>query len=160
LPLKTDAGAPFPERDLLLFLTFAVILATLVGQGLTLKSLIVWLHLEDDGAAEREELLARFHAADAALARLEELTAEDWVYDDTIERVRSMLDYRRRRFASRIDGDGSDSYEVHSAAYQRLLRELLGTQRRALLALRNEGRISDEVRRRVERDLDFEESRL
>ena len=160
LPLETDAGTPFPERDLLIFLSFAAILATLVGQGLTLKPLIVRLHLEDDGAAEREDLLARVHAADAALARLEQLAAEDWVYDDTVGRVRAMLEYRHSRFASRIEGKDSESFEARSAAYQRLLRELLAVQRRALLELRNEGRISDEVRRRVERDLDFEESRL
>jgi CPA1 family monovalent cation:H+ antiporter len=160
LPLETDAGTPFPERDLLIFLSFAAILATLVGQGLTLKHLIVRLHLEDDGAAEREDLLARVHAADAALARLEQLAAEDWVYDDTVGRVRAMLEYRHSRFASRIEGKDSESFEARSAAYQRLLRELLAVQRRALLELRNEGRISDEVRRRVERDLDFEESRL
>jgi monovalent cation/hydrogen antiporter len=160
LPHATDAGDPFPERDLLIFLTFMVILATLVGQGLTLKLLIVRLRLEDDGAAEREELLARINTADAALDRLEELAAEDWVYGDTIKRVRAMFDYRRRRFVSRIEGEGSEVFETRSAAYQRLLRELLGAQRRALLELRNAGRISDEVRRRVEQDLDFEESRL
>jgi monovalent cation/hydrogen antiporter len=160
LPHATDAGDPFPERDLLIFLTFMVILATLVGQGLTLKPLIVRLRLEDDGAAEREELLARINTADAALDRLEELAAEDWVYGDTIKRVRSMFDYRRRRIVSRIEGEGSEVFETRSAAYQRLLRELLGAQRRVLLELRNAGRISDEVRRRVEQDLDFEESRL
>ncbi len=160
LPLEAEGGIPFPERDLLIFLSFAVILATLVGQGLTLKPLILVLHLGDDGAAEREEWLARVHATDAALARLEELTTEGWVYQDTVARVRAMLEYRRSRFASRIKGEGSEAFETRSAAYQRLLRDLLAAQRQALLTLRNEGHISDEIRRRVERDLDFEESRL
>jgi hypothetical protein len=83
---------------------------------------------------------------------------------DLIERERAEStphqNSRRSRFAFRIEGKDSESFEARSAAYQRLLRELLGVQRRALLELRNEGRISDEVRRRVERDLDFEESRL
>lgn len=160
LPLETGGGAGFPERDLVVFLTLAVIIVTLVGQGLTLKPLIRALGVEDDGAAEQEELVARMHTAEAALARLEDLAGEDWIYDDTVTRVRGMLDYRRRRFSARIDGDGTDGYEERSTAYQRVLRELLAAERRQLLVLRNEGRISDEVRRRVERDLDFEESRL
>jgi monovalent cation/hydrogen antiporter len=160
IPLETGTGAPFPERDLLIFLTLVVIFVTLVGQGLTLKPLILSLGIEDDGTEEREEILARRHAAEAALARLQELEHEDWVYGDTVERVRGMLDYRRRRFAARIDGDESDGYEVRSGAYQRLRREMLAAERRGLLELRNERRISDEVRRRVERDLDLEESRL
>lgn len=160
LPLTTHAGTAFPERNLLVFLTFMVTLVTLVGQGLTLKPLIVRLRLEDDGADAREEVSARLKTADAALARLEELTTEAWVYDDTIERVRAMFNYRRRRFAAHIEGDGVEAYETRSAAYQRVLRELLNAERQTLLALRNGGHISDEVRRRVERNLDLEESRL
>ena len=80
IPLTTDAGAPFPERDLIIFLAFAVILVTLVGQGLTLGPLINWLGVEDDGEEEREEdPLARRRVAEAALARLDELGEPDWV---------------------------------------------------------------------------------
>ena len=160
VPLETAAGAPFPDRDLLIFLTLAVIMVTLVGQGLTLKPLIVRLGVEDDGSAEQEEVLARMHTAEAALLRLEHIEREEWVYDDTAQRVRGMLDYRRRRFSARIDGDVSDGYEERSSAYQRVLRELLAAERQRLLTLRNERQISDEVRRKIERDLDFEESRL
>jgi CPA1 family monovalent cation:H+ antiporter len=160
IPLETDAGAPFPDRDLLLFLTFSVIVATLVFQGLTLKPLVRWLDVRDDGADQREEVEARLRAAEAALARLEELAEEDWVYDDTVERTRGLFEYRRRRFGAQVDGAGDDQLEERTAAYRRLLRELLSAERDELLALRNEGHISDEVRRRVERDLDLEESRL
>jgi monovalent cation/hydrogen antiporter len=138
----------------------AVIVVTLVGQGLTLKPLILRLGVEDEGSGEREEVLARMSTAEAALDRLEDLKHEDWVYDDTVERVRAMLDYPRRRFAARIDGEGADGYEARSSAYQRVLREVFAAQRRRLLELRNGRRISDEVRRTVERDLDYEESRL
>ena len=79
-------GEPFPGRDLILFLTFAVILVTLVGQGLTLPLVIRALGLEDDGLEDREDAKARIHAAEAALARLEELADEDWVREDTAER--------------------------------------------------------------------------
>jgi Na+/H+ antiporter len=159
LPLETDAGAPFPERDLIILLAYVVILVTLVGQGLTLGPLIERLGVQDDGAEEREEVAARVRLAEAALARVEELRAEDWAREDTLDRVRGMYDYRRRRFAAREDGDG-DSYEERTSAYQRVMYELFDAQREELIALRNRGDISDEVRRRVERELDLEESRL
>jgi Na+/H+ antiporter len=160
IPLETDAGAPFPDRDLLLFLTFTVIVATLVIQGLTLKPLVKRLGISEDDGEQREELTARLRAAEAALARLEELADEDWVNEDTLERTRGLYDWRRRRFSARFDGTDEGDYEERSAAYRRLLGELLTAERDELLALRNEGHISDVVRRRVERDLDLEESRL
>src|SRR5207248_762714 len=73
LPLTTHAGAPFGDRDLIVFLAFCVILGTLVVQGLSLPALIRALRLEDDGLGEREEAKARIKAAHAALQRLEEL---------------------------------------------------------------------------------------
>jgi monovalent cation/hydrogen antiporter len=159
LPLETDAGAPFPARELIILLAYVVILVTLVGQGLTLGPLIRRLAVEDDGSEEREEVLARVRLAEAAIARIEELTDEDWTRPDTLERVRGMYDYRRRRFAAREDGDG-DHYEERTGAYQRLMQELFDAQREELIGMRNRGDISDEVRRRVERELDLEESRL
>jgi len=96
----------------------------------------------------------------AALARLEELAEEDWVREDTAERVRGMFGYRRSRFVARKMGVDEDGYEERSQAYQRLSRELLLAQRNALVRLRNEGTISDEALHRIERDLDLEETRL
>jgi monovalent cation/hydrogen antiporter len=159
LPLSTESGAPFPERDLILFLTFSVILATLVVQGLSLPALIRGLGLEDDGSREREEIKGRIKVVETALARLEELVVEDWVREDTAERVRGLYNYRRNRFSARFGVD-EDGVEDRSAAYQRLLRELLRAQRRTLIELRNEGVIGDEAMHRIERDLDLEESRL
>jgi CPA1 family monovalent cation:H+ antiporter len=160
LPLSTDAGGPFPDRDLIVFLTFAVILGTLVLQGLTLPAVARVLDLEDDGRAEKEEAKARIHAAEAALGRLEELIDEDWVREDTAERVRGMFNFRRERFRSRFDPDGDTSVEDRSANYQRLLRELLDAERNAVFDLRRRGVIDDDVMRRVVRDLDLEEARL
>ena len=159
LPLQTDAGAAFPARDLIILLAYVVILVTLVGQGLTLAPLIEWLGVTDDGSEDREEVAARVRLAEAALARVEELDGEDWARPDTLERMRGMYDYRRRRFAAREDGD-EYAYEERTGAYQRLMHELLDAQREELIGLRNRGDISDEVRRRVERELDLEESRL
>jgi len=160
LPLQTDAGDAFPGRDLILFLTFAVILVTLVGQGLTLPFVIRGLGLEDDGIEGREDAEARIHAAEAALARLEELVGEDWVREDTAERVRGAYTFRTNRFRARLDGDDDGSIESRSQDYQRLRRELLDAERAALIELRRAGVISDEVWRRVGRDLDLEDQRL
>jgi len=161
VPLTTDAGTPFPDRDLIVFLSFCVVLATLVVQGLSLPALIRALRLEaDDGGAEAEDAMARVRAAEAALARLDELVREDWVLDDTAERLRGAYRFRIDRFSARIDPDGDGRIERQSLKYQKLRRELLDAERRAVVELRNTGEISDEVMRRVEHDLDLEVSRL
>jgi Na+/H+ antiporter len=160
LPLTTDAGAPFAGRELIIFLAFAVILGTLVLQGLTLPAVIRLLGLEDDGLEAKEDTKARIHAADAALARLEQLLDEDWVRADTAERLRGLYNFRRSRFRARFDSDDDGGIEERSANYQRLRRELLEAERAAIVALRREGRISDDVMRGVERDLDLEDTRL
>jgi monovalent cation/hydrogen antiporter len=160
LPLSTDAGAPFPGRDLIVFLTFGVILATLVGQGLTLPLVIRALRLEDDGLEDREDAKARLHVAEAALARLEELVDEDWVREDTAERVRGSYRFRTNRFRARLDDGDDGSIELRSQDYQRLLRELLDAERDALVDLRRRGIISNDVWLRVGRDLDLEDERL
>jgi CPA1 family monovalent cation:H+ antiporter len=160
LPLTTDAGASFPNRNLIIFLTFSVILVTLVLQGLTLPGLIRALELEDDGLAEKEEAKARIYAAQAALERLTELEAEEWVREDTAERLRGLYGFRQNRFRERFNPDGDGSVEDRSQAYQRLLRALLDAERGAVEGLRRAGRIDDDVMRRVVRDLDLEESRL
>ena len=156
LALPTDV----PGRDLIVFLTFAVILATLVGQGLTLPSLIRVLHIPTDDGADREDAKARIKAAEAAIVRLDELAAEDWVRDDTAERLRGSYRFRQSRFRARLDGQDDDGVEERSQQFQRLRRELLDAERDAVLALRNEGVITEEVMHRVQRDLDLEDSRL
>jgi CPA1 family monovalent cation:H+ antiporter len=160
LPLTTDAGTPFPDRELIVFLTFSVILGTLVVQGLTLPGLIGRLGLEDDRLAEKEEAKARIHAAEAALARLEELLEEEWVLEDTAERLRGLYNFRRERFRDRFDTEGDHAIEDRSTNYQRLRHELLAAEHRAILELRRSGRIDDAVMRQIERDLDLEDARL
>ena len=150
----------FPGRDLIIFLTFVVILATLAGQALTLPALIRVLGVEDDGRSEREDAKARIRAAEAALARLEELEVEDWVREDTAERVRGQYRFRTNRFRARYDGVDDDGVEERSAAYQRLRREPLEAERGAVVDLRNRGVINEEVMQRVQRDIDLEASRL
>ena len=160
LPLTTDAGEAFPNRNLIIFLTFGVIFATLVLQGLTLEPLIRVLDLDDGGVGEHEEAKARIRAAEAALQRLDELSGEDWVREDTVERMRGLYAFRQERFRSRYDPDGDGAIEEQSRSYQRLRRELLDAERMAVTDLRREGRIGDDVMRRVVRDLDLEDARL
>lgn len=167
IPVTTVGGNPFPGRDLVIFLAYGVIFGTLVGQGLTLQPLIRWLDLQDDGAPEREEVKARLQAAEAALQRIEELADEEWVYGDTAERLRGIYGFRCRRFAALHDGSTGqneageeEDLEMRSAAFQRFRRELLGAEREVVLRLRSEGKIGDQAMRRIERDLDLEDSRL
>ena len=107
----------------------------------------------------KEEAKARIRGAEAAIARLDELVDEDWVRAETAERMRGLYRFRINRFSEPYKG-GDGSIEQQSQAYQRLRRELLEAERHAIVALRNEGKISDEVMRHVERDLDLEDSRL
>jgi Na+/H+ antiporter len=162
LPLHTDAGAPLPGRDLIQFITFALILVTVVGEGLTLPWLIRRLGVVEDGTDEEsEEIRARLVIARAALDTVDGLEGADWTRDDTIERVRRLYEFRRRRFKIRAGKiEDEDGLEQSSLAYQRLMHEIYAAQRLELVRLRNAREISAEVMRRVERELDLEEQRL
>ena len=161
IPLTTEAGEPIRERPLILFITFCVILATLVLQGLSLPLVIRWLRIEPDGGEEREENKARKLAARAALDRLDELAAEEWAREQTVERMRGMYRYRYDRFAARFDAEADgDAIEARTSDYLRLVAGVLEAQREVLERLRRDGVISDEVMRRVEHELDLEEGRF
>ncbi len=159
IPFTTD-GHAFPQRDLIIFLTFTVILATLVLQGLTLPALIRALHVRSDGEEERDELRARLRAAKAALRALDDLGNQDWTRDDTVERMRGLYDYRLRRFAAQAGRVEDDGYEERSVRYQQMVLEVIDAQRAELVRLRNSGEISTEAMHRIERELDLEADRL
>jgi Na+/H+ antiporter len=161
IPLETDSGAPFPDRSLIIFLAFSVVLSTLVIQGLTLPGVVHLLGLEEDREEIlREEATARIRAAEAALERLEELVGEGWVRPETAERVRGLYGFRSSRFRARLEEGDDGRIEEQSIAFQRLRHELLEAERAAVVALRNEGEVSEEVMQGLLRDLDLEESRL
>jgi Na+/H+ antiporter len=160
LPLTLDDGRLFVHRDLIVFLAFCVILGTLVLQGLSLPIVVRLLGLEDDGVAEGEEIEARRRAADAALQRIDELLPEDWVREDTAERLRGSYDFRLRRFAALGDQDDDSGIEERSQNFRRLRRELLEAERQAVRELRRDRAIDDDVLRRIEYDLDLEDARL
>jgi CPA1 family monovalent cation:H+ antiporter len=149
-----------PERDRIVFISFVVILASLLGPVLTLPALVRALGIEGDDSAAREDAKARIKAAEAALARIEEIAEEGWANEDSLERARGQYRFRTNRFRARYDGVDDDGVEDRSARYQRLRRELLDAERSAVVALRNEGVITEEVMHRVQRDIDLEDSRL
>ena len=151
----------FPERDLLIWLTLCVIFATLVVQGLTLPALIRALGIHRDESEAREELRGRKAAARAALDRIEQLRGEDWTRQDSLDRLRALHEFRYRRAAQRAGAlDGDENLHERSLAYQRTLRDLLDTQRRELVRLRDTGEIPDEVLHALTRELDLEDQRL
>jgi CPA1 family monovalent cation:H+ antiporter len=162
LPLATHRGDPLPGRELIQFITFALILVTVLGQGLTLPWLIRRLGVvEDGGEEEREELQARLVIARAALTRLDEVENEEWPRPESVERARRLYRYRQRRFKIRAGKiEDEDGVEEGSLLYQRMMHEVFAAQRHALVRLRNDRVISSEVMRRVERELDLEEARL
>ena len=150
----------FPERDLIIFLTFAVILATLVGQGLTLPILIDRMGIDDGAGAEgQEEAFARYVAADAATARLEDL-ANAWPgHLELIETLRAQVGHQTRHAESRQDPHETEA-EQELLEHREIRMDVLTAQREAIANLRDRGALSDEIFRRVERDLDLEELRM
>jgi len=158
LPTVTAAGTPFPARDTIIALSYAVILVTLLGQGFTLAPLLRWLDVRETGDDERrEELAARIDASEAALKRLEELASESWMHPDALSHTRDRYRLRTRHLRGHADGVLDGRIEAKSIAHLRLARELLAAERRELLRLRDNGAISDIVMRRVQRELDYEE---
>ncbi len=159
LPVSTHTGQPFPFRTEIILLSFTVILVTLVCQGLTLAPLIRRLGISDGPEGEREEMHAREQAAKAALSRLSALSQQEWPKPHHVEQLQSHYGRRRRRFALDTEIDSECKKET-SDALLRLREETLAAERSALIQLRDDGTISDEVLHRLEQELDVEALRL
>ena len=168
LPLTTDTGAPFPDRELLIFCAFLAVLVTLVGQGLTFGPLVRALGLRADEADQaRLRNQARMAAAEAALERLDEAAHEkhDDVEDQAIVALRNQLNARLTRYRTRLELlENAEAGEIPlSPQYEanlRLRRAAIGAQRDELLRWRDLGRLPDESLRILERELDHEEGLL
>lgn len=146
---------------MIVFVTFAVVLVTVVVQGVSLPALARRLRVAGDGHEdEHEELTARLAASKAALVELESVAAEGWAGDDVIDDLRLHYEQRKRRFAARAGKIEDDGYENQSQISQRILLRLYAAERQTILGLRNSGDISNEVTHRLERELDLEESHL
>src|ERR687885_2756313 len=162
VPLTTDAGYAFPERNLILFLTFSAILGTLVLQGLTLEPLIRSLRLKGDEEEDTlTELNARLEAAYAALERLDQLRNGEGGAPSSAqeERMREYYEDRIRRYEAGLQAGGTtEEYAQSSAAWRNWRSELLAAERETLVSLWDRGGISPGIMRRIPRDLDVEEA--
>jgi len=162
LSVPEMAGAePFPERDLILFVTFGVILASLIGQGAALPKLIQFLQLDAAGrieaqAAKRGEVSARIEAIDAALERLRELERGGTV-GRSVANLRRLHEDRRLDFVQTADEKFDGAPAADSAAIQ---RQLVAAERASIAAQFAAGKLTDEARRRIERELDLADSML
>ena len=159
LPLTTAAGTPFPFRAEIILIAFMVILVTLVLQGLSLPLLIRLLDLDEDRSIEYEERLARERAATAALDILDAMTSEEWPVPDHIDQLRTHYGRRLQRNVD-IEAINTECTKVVTEAFRRLRHETLTAERLAVITLRNDGVISDEILHRLEYELDVEALRI
>jgi monovalent cation/hydrogen antiporter len=157
LPNALPNGQPFPHRAEVIVVAFAVILATLVLQGLSLPWLIRKLGLKDDGADLREEREALIRSSEAAIKRLEEIDQSTIVHPQLMQRVRLPYDQRLVRLSEQVRDDPECQLtEGEEAAYRQLRTEALAAERKTAVDLRNHGRISEEVLHKVQEALDLE----
>ena len=155
LPLTINGSEPFPHRNLIIFITFAVIFSTLVIQGLSLPHIIRWFGIKPDGSEHEEEHEARMRIASSVIEHIEENYS--LLPDEVLNQVKTKYEIRIQRLRKDIQRklDDEQIYE-----FQRIQQELLDRERKFIITLRNEGKISVEVLRRLEYELDLEETRL
>jgi CPA1 family monovalent cation:H+ antiporter len=165
VPRTMTDGTPFPHRDLILFLTFVVIMTTLVLQGLTLGPLIRGLKLEPDHSLQEEHLVASIHAAERAVNRIGELEKTVGTDSAVIHRVRGYYNDRLTSLRAQLElaplePAGGKPEEFRTIAEQRIWWELARAEREAVLSLRKQRRIGDEAMRKIENDIDLLEARI
>jgi CPA1 family monovalent cation:H+ antiporter len=160
LPITIANGQPFPGRNYILFLTFCVILTTLVFQGLTLPFLIRKLGVKDDGAIESEERVARLKANEAAVEFIEQKALKENFPEEVMVRVRAEYCDRIQQLNLCNQSPENPGGEIATPIYQRLQHGALQVERKTIIALRNSQDINDEALRRIQRDLDLAEARL
>src|SRR6202171_4178524 len=161
LPFALPNGDGFPYRDLILFVSFGVIFITLVGLGLGLPPVVRWLGIaqtgRDEHLAEHEsEIAARREALGVALKSLDAIADDRELSDEVVKLLRARQEIRANQLPDSLDPDAHDV----SVAGTELTRELIAAERKFIHALLRDGRITDGIRRRIERDLDLEEASL
>jgi NhaP-type Na+/H+ or K+/H+ antiporter len=161
LPFFCEDGKAFPYRDLVLFVAFGVILVTLVGLGLSLPAVVRALGLAQAGRAEHvaeheQEISARREALDAALRRLESITLDHELSAEVLGLLRARHEIRANQLPASLDPEAREITRTGMT----LTRELILAERKFIHELLRDGKITDEVRRRIERDLDLEEASL
>lgn len=158
LPLTIQGDAPFPNRNMIIFLTFCVIFSTLVIQGLSLRPIIRWFGVKPDGREAEDEESTRLYIASSVIEYIEEnyaLTASD----EVLAQIKTKYEIRIQRL--RKDLTRHNKFDVEQInEFHRIQQELINRERLLVIRLRKEGKISDEVLRRMEYELDLEETRL
>jgi Na+/H+ antiporter len=181
LPLATAAGQPFPARERIIFITFCVILASLVLQAPTLRPLARALDLHADGTVEDEEAHARLASAEAGLVALNEIPREGLQYPEVLRYLRQRHLQRARRWAAdetrRLQDRPSEIDHQHfvssppsheageldarrAVEYRRIRSAMIVAERRALFDLRDQAVIGDDVMTTVQHELDLEQMLL
>jgi len=161
LPFALANGDAFPDRDLILFVSFGVIFVTLVGLGLSLPAVVRALGVRQAGhieliAEHEQEIAARREALDVALKSLDALTEDRNLSDEVVRLLRARHETRVSQLPESLDPDRHDV----TMAGRDLTRELIAAERKFIHMLLRDGKITDETRRRIERDLDLEEASL
>jgi len=157
LPLTVAGSGPFPNRNLIIFLTFCVILATLVLQGLTLRPMITWFGIQKDENEQRDEEVARLKLATSIIEHIEENYSLS-LSDDVLNQIKNKYEIRIQRLRKDEGKQRLDEQQINE--FHRIQQELLDKERNLVLQLRAEAKISDEAMRRIEYELDLEETRL
>jgi monovalent cation/hydrogen antiporter len=160
IPLTTLNAASFPDRDLIIFITFGVIVVTLIGQGSLLPGVVRWLALPHDAEDERRreqdaEITARLQALDVARDRVKRLTADGKVPEEVLAILRARHDHH----AGQLPRNSKDGLKAAAAAAE-LRADLIAAEREYIYRLLQQGQLTDEARRRIERELDLEEESL
>jgi len=160
IPYTIESGQPFPHRDLILFVTFGVIIITLVGQGIMLPAIMRWLGLTDIGKAEHEaeiesELVARVSALNEVDKRFEKVVAEHKLPEEAADHIRTRNRSRKQILPKNLDDDLDQTRRTAAVK-----KDLIGAEREYIFKLLRDGKITDETRRRIEYELDLEEASL
>lgn len=161
VPLTLPGGEAFPNRNLILFITFIVILMTLVFQGLSLPLVTKWLKIkgQNDGGLQEQEI--RLRLANAVLAFLEANYTDETAENETFARVKNRYERMVEHVSQRLAEDESaDSAPAFMVSYRKMLREIVAVRRAEILRLRGEKTFPDELLREKEHELDLEEARL
>ncbi|WP_324673518.1 Na+/H+ antiporter [Hymenobacter sp. GOD-10R] len=161
LPLTLSPGVPFPHRNLILFITFVVIFCTIVGQGLSLAPLIRWLGIAPDDSVEHEEVELRLYLAGQTVTYLGSPAGQEHAPPDVLARMKSRYDIRLERLHNRALGVRASRLEEKPITqFQQLQEAVIQFERSVLEKLRHEEKTSEELLRKIENELDLEETRL
>jgi NhaP-type Na+/H+ or K+/H+ antiporter len=160
LPPTLPNGGPFPARDAVLIVTLTVIVFTLLGQGLTLPWLIGRLRLGTDPKLREEEVSARQQLVEAATRRIDQLYPVWPGHRPLLDRLRETYQHHSEHVERQRDASGSGQEDREIIEHREILRTIIDSEREALLRLRADDAIDDDVMRTLERELDLEQRRL